>query len=172
MADHISPQGYQLNDDPVNENPFWAQIPIDDDTVKEIDVTKQVNGNYTTYNWSYLDQNGERHAIVTQTVANTAGDDGVTFTPSVSAEGIISWTNDGGLENPTPINIRGPQGPAGATGAQGPAGAVGPRGPKGDTGATGAQGPQGIQGIPGPQGPAGPAGARGVDGTVSFDSHL
>lgn len=33
-----------------------------------------------------------------------------TFIPSVSSEGVISWTNDGGLANPTPRNIRGPSG--------------------------------------------------------------
>lgn len=35
---------------------------------------------------------------------------GVTFIPSVSAEGVISWTNDGDLENPEPVNIKGEQG--------------------------------------------------------------
>ncbi len=35
---------------------------------------------------------------------------GTTFTPSVSAEGVISFTNDGGLSNPTPVNIKGIQG--------------------------------------------------------------
>jgi len=38
------------------------------------------------------------------------GADGVTFTPSVSPEGVISWTNDGGKPNPQPVNIKGPQG--------------------------------------------------------------
>jgi len=38
------------------------------------------------------------------------GIDGVTFTPSVSVNGVISWTNDGGLDNPTPINIKGQTG--------------------------------------------------------------
>ena len=38
------------------------------------------------------------------------GVDGVTFTPSVSVDGVISWTNDGGLDNPAPINIKGQTG--------------------------------------------------------------
>jgi hypothetical protein len=38
------------------------------------------------------------------------GADGTTFTPSVSAEGVLSWTNDGGLPNPQSINIKGPPG--------------------------------------------------------------
>lgn len=35
-------------------------------------------------------------------------ENGATFTPSVSESGVISWTNDKGLENPTPVNIKGP----------------------------------------------------------------
>lgn len=38
------------------------------------------------------------------------GANGVTFTPSVSAAGVLSWTNNGGLTNPSPINIKGPKG--------------------------------------------------------------
>lgn len=48
-----------------------------------------------------------------------AGADGTTFVPSVSAEGVISWTNDGGKQNPQPVDIKGPQGPTGPTGADG-----------------------------------------------------
>ena len=47
---------------------------------------------------------------------------GVYFTPSVSAQGVISWTNNGGRPNPSSVNIKGPQGaqgPAGANGADG-----------------------------------------------------
>lgn len=40
------------------------------------------------------------------------GVDGVTFTPSVSEAGEISWTNDGDEENPDPVNIMGPAGAA------------------------------------------------------------
>lgn len=32
---------------------------------------------------------------------------GATFTPSVSDDGILSWTNDGFLENPEPVDIKG-----------------------------------------------------------------
>ena len=41
------------------------------------------------------------------------GKDGTTFTPSVSAAGDLSWTNDGGKDNPSPVNLKGQQGPAG-----------------------------------------------------------
>lgn len=40
--------------------------------------------------------------------------DGVTFTPSVSAAGVISWTNDKGKENPPAVNIKGPKGDTGS----------------------------------------------------------
>lgn len=35
-----------------------------------------------------------------------AGQSGATFTPSVSPDGVISWTNDRGLPNPAPVNIK------------------------------------------------------------------
>lgn len=50
------------------------------------------------------------------------GDIGPYFTPAVSAEGILSWTNNGGLDNPANVDIKGPQGAKGDTGEQGPAG--------------------------------------------------
>lgn len=44
------------------------------------------------------------------------GKDGVTFTPSVSDAGLLSWTNDGGKTNPKSVNIKGPKGDPGADG--------------------------------------------------------
>ena len=41
------------------------------------------------------------------------GDDGATFTPHVSEDGVISWTNDQKLPNPAPVNIKGPKGDPG-----------------------------------------------------------
>ena len=43
------------------------------------------------------------------------GMDGFTFIPSVSQQGEISWSNNGNLPNPDPVNITGPQGPQGVT---------------------------------------------------------
>ena len=104
----------------------------------------------------------------------TDGTDGVTFTPSVSEAGVISWTNDGGEDNPDPVNIMGPQGNPGAAAGFGEATATvdettgtpsvevetsGPdtakvfsfafSGLKGETGEKGDPGDQGIQGVPG-----------------------
>lgn len=107
------------------------------------------------------------------------GDTGYLFTPSVSSDGVISWTNDGGLANPSPVSIRGPQGVKGPTGEQGPAGATGPQGPqgaqgiqgeKGDTGDTGPTGPKGPQGEQGPKGDTGDPGEDGGYYTPSVDA--
>lgn len=118
--------------------------------------------------------------------AGPSGKDGISYTPSVSEDGIISWTNDGGLENPPTVNIKGPKGDTGEQGIQGP------QGPKGGTGTTytpsvsdtgdlswtndselpnpptvnikGPKGDTGEQGIQGPQGTVGPAGPQGPPG--------
>lgn len=108
---------------------------------------------------------------------------GYTYTPAVSSAGVISWTNDGGLPNPDPVNIKGPKGDkgdtgdtgpkgdkgdTGETGEQGPKGETGPQGetgPKGETGETGAQGPKGDKGDIGETGPQGPKGDKGDTGT-------
>ena len=60
------------------------------------------------------------------------GEDGVTFVPQLSSEGTLSWTNNGALDNPKPVNIKGQQGD---------------KGEKGDKGDTGAKGPQGDPGV-------------------------
>ena len=63
----------------------------------------------------------------------TPGQDGTTFTPSVSAAGVLSWTNDGGKQNPASVSIRGPAGTPGQDGSAGPAGADGAPGQDGTT---------------------------------------
>lgn len=47
---------------------------------------------------------------------NIKGDDGATFVPSVSTDGVISWTNDKDLPNPEPVNIKGEKGEKGDNG--------------------------------------------------------
>lgn len=41
------------------------------------------------------------------------GPEGTTFIPEVSAEGVISWTNNSGKTNPQPTSIKGPKGDTG-----------------------------------------------------------
>lgn len=98
------------------------------------------------------------------------GPAGPYFSPAMSKDGWLSWQNNGGLSNPDPVNLMGPQGAPGQTGNPGPQGEPGPIGPpgpqgeKGEPGETGPQGPQGIQGPIGPQGEQGPQGEPGPEG--------
>lgn len=55
----------------------------------------------------------------TQGVKGDKGATGSTFIPTVSSEGVISWSNNGGLANPSSVNIRGPQGIQGIAGING-----------------------------------------------------
>ena len=97
------------------------------------------------------------------------GATGTTFTPAVSAAGVLSWTNDGGKANPASVSIKGPKGATGDAGPQGPQGETGPQGEKGATGETGPQGPQGEKGATGATGPQGPTGPNKVSTTTATD---
>lgn len=82
---------------------------------------------------------GEQGPVGPKGEQGDTGARGITFTPVVDSKGNISWSNDGGLENPQTVNITGPQGDMGAkgdTGPQGEKGEVGDVGPKGDKGTT------------------------------------
>ena len=104
------------------------------------------------------------------------GTPGAVFTPHLADNGDLSWTNNGGLDNPATVNIMGPQGEKGIRGESGP---QGPQGPKGDTGAQGPIGPKGEkgdtgetgpQGVPGPQGEKGDTGEPGAIFTPAVDA--
>ena len=66
----------------------------------------------------------------------STGDGGATFIPSVSADGVISWTNDKGLPNPEPVNIKGVKGDKGDKGEAGENGKDGANGKDGEDGYT------------------------------------
>ena len=83
--------------------------------------------------WYLGDYNTGVHAQGEHGADGEDGKDGTTFTPSVSDEGILSWTNDGQKENPSPVNIMGPQGRPGKDGGVGPAGKDGTAGSDGTT---------------------------------------
>lgn len=97
------------------------------------------------------------------------GQNGATFTPLVSPEGVISWTNDKNLPNPEPVNIKGEKGDKGEQGIQGIPGMPGEKGEKGDPGEPGAKGEQGEQGPAGPVGADGAVGPQGEPGTPGKD---
>lgn len=101
---------------------------------------------------------------------------GFYFIPNVDINGNISWTNNGDLNNPDTINIKGPKGDKGDKGDQGIVGPEGPVGPQGPQGNDGIQGPKGdpftyedftaeqLEGLRGPQGESGPQGPIGNTG--------
>lgn len=166
----ISPQGYNITDAPFNTNPFWEETI--DGSIQSLSMTKRTEGDFDYYTWKYVDVDGEEHVFAEQRVSNKAGENGVTYTPNVSADGTLTWTNDGGLINPSPVNILGPRGETGPKGDKGdvgptgPQGPEGPRGPQGLPGERGATGETGAQGLTGPQGPRGEAAYTFNIGTV------
>lgn len=89
-------------------------------------ITEHTNTS-TEYRLSITDKNG---SFVTPNLkggnvesgsgeGESEGENGATFTPSVSPEGVLSWTNDKGLENPEPVNIKGEKGADGYTPVKG-----------------------------------------------------
>lgn len=62
---------------------------------------------------------GEQGSVGPKGEQGDTGARGITFTPVVDSEGNISWSNDGGLENPQTVNITGPQGDTGPQGEKG-----------------------------------------------------
>ena len=90
-----------------------------------------------------------------------SGQNGATFTPYVSPDGVISWTNDKDLPNPAPVNIKGDKGEPGERGVQGE---KGDPGKDGTNGIDGADGKDGIDGQPGKDGADGKEGSPGADG--------
>ena len=133
----LSPQGYNIKNAPTNSNPFWDPEATPSSSIVEIRATKTTQGTTDIYTWTAVDADGNVEPITVQRINNRDGSDGVTFTPHLSAAGVISWTNDGGLPNPNPVNIMGPQGQ------------IGPQGPVGERGPAGTDGANGVNGVDG-----------------------
>ena len=104
------------------------------------------------------------------------------FIPSVSSDGVLTWTNKAGLANPAPVNVKGERGDKGEQGPQGLRGEKGDKGdafkytdftsaqiaalkgPKGDKGEQGVKGDKGDKGEQGVKGDKGDKGEQGVKG--------
>lgn len=120
------------------------------------------------YSDSEIESTNEYTALEEAIKKAAALKDGTTFTPHVSDEGVLSWTNADGKDNPAAVNIKGPPGRDGADGSPGAAGADGvtphigdngnwfigstdtgkpSRGEKGDPGKDGADGGSGTPGV-------------------------
>lgn len=109
--------------------------------------------NQQNINVPFSESGGQFNTNFGETSVIQDGQNGATFYPDVSADGIISWTNDRGLPNPTPVNIKGEKGDKGdkgerglqgVQGVQGERGAEGAKGDKGDKGDRGEQGQSGV----------------------------
>lgn len=133
--------------------------------------------NQQNINVPFSESGGEFSANFGETSVIHDGQNGATFIPSVSTDGVISWTNDRDLPNPGPVNIkgkkgdkgeRGERGLQGIQGIQGERGADGAKGDKGDKGDRGEQGIQGIQGEKGEKGDKGEAGKNGENGKDGY----
>lgn len=76
------------------------------------------------------------------------------FVPHIDSSGILTWTNKAGLDNPSPITIKGIKGDPGEKGEPGQRGEQGAQGIQGPRGIQGKQGERGVQGAQGPAGNA------------------
>ena len=76
------------------------------------------------------------------------------FVPHIDSSGILTWTNKAGLDNPSPITIKGIKGDPGEKGEPGQRGEQGAQGIQGPRGIQGEQGERGVQGLQGPAGNA------------------
>jgi hypothetical protein len=83
------------------------------------------------------------------------------FVPHIDSTGILTWTNKAGLDNPSPITIKG---------IKGDPGEKGDKGDRGEQGAQGIQGPRGIQGEQGERGLQGAQGPAGNAATITIGS--
>jgi hypothetical protein len=94
-----------------------------DDALTQAKASGEFDGVSTTHSWdgtvlTITSASGTSSANLKgeQGPKGDAGQDGVTFTPSVDEDGNLSWTNDGDKDNPTMVNIKGIQGEKGADG--------------------------------------------------------
>lgn len=172
-------------------NPLTTKLDSMDNAIAE---KANASDLHTHSNKAVLDGiTAEKVATWDNGTAGADGEDGATFTPSVSSDGTLSWSNDKGLANPASVNIKGEAGAAGAKGDKGDpftyddftaaqlAALKGEKGDKGDKGETGEQGvkgdkgeqgEQGQQGIQGVKGDTGATGANGQDGKSAYQIAL
>lgn len=127
MAEIITtPVGVTYN--PNNaQYPFWNENGGEGDPRALISVScdHTIAGSKHTYRWTQQHANLAIDEITVQVIDVK---DGATYTPHLSENGILTFTNDRGLPNPEPVDITGP---AGKDGAAGPAGQRGERGEAG-----------------------------------------
>ena len=132
----------------------------------KIDIQELEDG--SGYRVTMIDNEGEETVEIFH---GHAKDKGATYTPSITEDGVLSWTNDQGLPNPDPISIKGEKGDRGETVYVPSVSEEGVLSWTNDGGLenppeVNITGPQGIQGIQGIQGEKGNTGDRGPMGTA------
>ena len=85
-------------------------------TVQMLDPDQSPTASYADGTLTLGIPRGSTGATGPQGPTGPTGPTGPYFTPSVNSDGDLSWTNNGGLENPATKNIKGPQGEQGPTG--------------------------------------------------------
>jgi hypothetical protein len=111
----ILKSGYEEGNAPSKPTPdVYAQILSELQSIREETVTEEMVGQAVE---DWLAENVVE-ALSPEDVENIVyewleihkeeikGEKGVTFTPSVSSDGVLSWTNDGNLENPEPYQFQ------------------------------------------------------------------
>lgn len=122
----------------------------------------QFEQNSQNINVSFAESGGEFNTNFGETSVLHDGQNGATFIPSVSSDGVISWTNDRELPNPDPVNIKGEKGEKGEQGERGLQGIQGIQGERGKDGEKGDKGDKGDEGDKGEKGDKGDKGEPGI----------
>ena len=103
------------------------------DNVTDITEIENTISTYVTEHKTELKgDKGDKGDVGEAGINGIDGKDGTTFIPYVDSNGNLSWTNNGDLSNPTPVNIKGDKGDTGEQGL------------KGDTGINGIDGKDGV----------------------------
>lgn len=84
--------------------------PIPPDPVADLIDRAFVNSHYDYNDKTIVFDNLAGDEVVRVFIPSSGEGGGYTFFPSVSEDGVISWTNDGGYPNPPPVNIKGEDG--------------------------------------------------------------
>lgn len=110
-ASAINPRGdYDVNAEPSYTKSDYITYTDGNTYVCKLDNPTNeppIDGTVTDTYWQVIAFRGA------QGIAGKDGEkgaDGVTFTPSIDENGVLSFTNNGGLENPEPIDIKGDNG--------------------------------------------------------------
>lgn len=87
-------------------------IPSLEELLAQMDALEQLEEDVSAAEAKRIAAEQEREAAFAQFKADIeSGEyDGATFTPGMSADGMLSWTNDKGLPNPASVNIKGADG--------------------------------------------------------------